>query len=296
MDWLQNFREIVQTNVPLGMYTWFQLGGAAEFFAEPRSVEELAALVRACHEAAMPVKVLGNGSNVLVRSGIVSGLVLRFADRVPCLLEVDAEQRRLRVGGNVPLSRLITTAVGAGLGGLEDLIGIPGTVGGALHGNAGTDTADVGEFLRAAKVLTMDGSMATREGAELVFGYRQSSLEDCLVLEAEFELHEESPIDLAARMQKQWIVRKSLQPMGHQCAGRIFKNPTDGGMNASEIIHSCGLRKLHCGGAAISERHANFIIAEPTCTADDIMNLIDQIRDGVFQKTGTELDLEIEIW
>ena len=296
MAWYDAFPNLVQTNVPLSMYTWFQLGGTAEFFAEPRSVEELSALVRSCHEANVPIHVLGSGSNVLVRSPLVEGLVIRLADSLPSFLDIQPETGRVRVSGNTLLSRLITSSVQAGLGGLEELIGIPGTVGAALHGNIGTDTIDIGQMLVSVQLLTKSGEIVTRNASELVFSYHQSSLDDCIVLDATFELHEENARELAQRMQKQWIIRKSLQPMSHQCAGRVFRNPMDGDSNASEIIASCGLKNLSCGDASISERHANYIVADLDCTVEDICALIEKVQAEVFQKTGISLELELEIW
>ena len=176
------------------------------------------------------------------------------------------------------------------------MVGIPGTVGGALHGNAGTDSVAIGQFLRKVTILSPDGTLIVREEPEFSFGYRQSSLDEGILLEAEFEFHEENPAELAVRMQKRWIMRKSSQPMGHQCAGLVFKDPTDYGTPASEFIEKAGLKGTRLGGAVVCERNANFIISEPECSASDVLRLIDFIKKEVAERFKVELELGMEVW
>jgi UDP-N-acetylmuramate dehydrogenase len=292
MATLTGFEKIVRRGEPLAMHTWFQLGGPAEYFAEPRTQDELIALVRRCREENLPVRILGQGSNVLVRDEGVSGVVLQLAE--PAFCDARVEGRTIIAGGGSKLGRVVTTAVNAGLAGLEVLVAIPGTLGGALHGNAGTHGGDIGQTACQATVVTVNGEVVTRSGEDLVFAYRQSSLDDLVILEAKLELEEDDPRELTRRMQKQWIVRKASQPMGHQCAGYVFKDPR--GMTAGELIEAAGLKGTRIGGAMVSERHANFIISEPECTSNDVLRLIDVVRSQVYQRTGVELELEIEIW
>jgi UDP-N-acetylmuramate dehydrogenase len=274
------------------MHTWFQLGGPADYFAEPETVDQLVALVRRCHEEEIDVRLLGQGSNILVRDEGVPGMVLHLAAPVFCEIRVDG--RTLTAGGGALLGRAVTTAVHRGLAGLEMLIGIPGTVGGALHGNAGTRGGNIGQWTLEATVVAANGDVHQRSGDELVFGYRQSSLDDLVILGASCELEEDSPRELAQRMQKQWIVKKASQPMGHQCAGCVFKNPR--GVSAGELIDDAGLKGTRIGGAVVSDRHANFIVAEPECTAQDVLRLIELVRGQVRDRMGIELELELEIW
>jgi UDP-N-acetylmuramate dehydrogenase len=289
---LTGFEKIVRRGEPLAMHTWFQLGGPAEYLAEPRTQDELIALVRRCREENLPVRILGQGSNILVRDEGVSGVVLQLAE--PAFCDARVEGRTIIAGGGIKLGRVVTTAVNAGLAGLEVLVAIPGTLGGALHGNAGTHGGDIGQTACQATVITVNGEVVTRSGEDLVFAYRQSSLDDLVILEAKLELEEDDPRELTRRMQKQWIVRKASQPMGHQCAGYVFKDPR--GMTAGELIEAAGLKGTRIGGAMVSERHANFIISEPECTSNDVLRLIDVVRSQVYQRTGVELELEIEIW
>jgi UDP-N-acetylmuramate dehydrogenase len=292
MGSLTGFEKIVRQAEPLAMHTWFQLGGPAEYFAEPRNVDELVALIKRCDEENLPVRVLGSGSNVLVRDEGVPGVILRLSE--PAFSEIQVERNVITAAGGARLGRVVTTAVREGLAGLEVLVAIPGTLGGALHGNAGTHGGDIGRWTTEATVISHRGEVFTRHREEMVFSYRQSSLDELVVLDAKLELEEDDPRELARRLQKQWIVRKASQPMGHQCAGCVFKNPR--GVSAGELIEQAGLKGTRIGGAVVSERHANFIIAEPECTSNDVLRLIDMIRTQVHDRVGVELELELEIW
>ena len=292
MSLMTGFENVVRQGEPLAMHTWFQLGGPAEYFAEPDSAERLIALVRRCHAEGVEIRLLGQGSNILVRDDGVPGMVIHLSAPVFC--EIRVEGRSLTAGGGALLGRVVTTAVHRGLAGLETLIGIPGTVGGALHGNAGTHSGNIGQWTLEATVIAANGEVYQRGSDELVFGYRQSSLDDLVILEASCQLEEDNPRELAQRMQKQWIVKKASQPMGHQSAGCVFKNPR--GQSAGELIDDAGLKGTRIGGAVVSDRHANFIIAEPECTAQDVLRLIELVRSQVRDRMGMELELELEIW
>ncbi len=286
------FEKIVRQDEPLQMHTWFQLGGPAEYFAEPENTDQLVELVCRCHEEGVPTRLLGRGSNILVRDEGLPGMVIRLFKPAFCDIRVDGCV--LTVGGGAKLGRAITTAVHEGLAGLETLIGIPGTLGGALHGNAATHGGDIGQWATGATVLTLTGEVLQRTHDDLVFGYRQSSLNELAILEATFDLEEDDPKELAKQLQKNWIVKKSDQPMGHQCAGCVFKNPR--GSSAGELIDGAGLKGTRIGGAVVSDRHANFVIAESECTSQDVLRLIDLIRTQVHDRMGIELELEMEIW
>ncbi len=293
MSILKDFPNSVRPDEPLAMHTWFQLGGKAEFFAEPANEEELIALVRRARDENLPIHLLGRGSNILVRDEGVRGLVITLSS--PVFRQIEIEDNLVTAGAGIRLGRVVTTAVHAGLAGIEELVAIPGTFGGALHGNAGTHGSDIGQWTTKVTILTEMGELVTRTREELVFGYRESSLKDDLaILNAQLELHEDDPQLLSKRMQKQWIIRKAKQPMGHQCAGCVFRNPT--GMHAGELIDQAGLKGTRIGGAVVSHRHANFIIAEPESTAQDVLRLIDFVREQVNQRMGVELELELDIW
>ena len=286
------FEKVVRQGEPLAMHTWFQLGGPAEYFAEPENADQLIALIQRCLEEGVDVRLLGQGSNILVRDEGVPGMVIRLSSLEFCKIEVSGS--RVTVGGGAVLGRLVTTAVHQGLAGLEMLVGIPGTVGGALHGNTGTRGGDIGQCTASATVITTSGEVIQRGRDDLVFGYRESSLDEPVVLEASFQLEQDDPRDVSRRMQKQWIMKKAAQPMGHQCAGCVFKNPR--GTNAGELIEKAGLKGTRIGGAVVSDRHANFIIAEPDCTSQDVLRLIELVRSQVHDRLEERLELELEIW
>ena len=292
MSFLTGFEKFVRQAEPLAMYTWFQIGGPAEYFAEPTSVDELIAVVRRAREEEMPVRVLGRGSNLLVRDEGVPGVVLSLSE--PVFRQIDVADNTITAGGGARLGRVVTTAVHAGLAGLEELVAIPGTLGGALHGNAGAHGSDIGQWTAQATVVTDTGEVVQRQREDLVFDYRQSSLDELVILDARLELEQDDPAQLAKRLQKQWIIRKARQPMGHQCAGCVFKNPP--GLHAGELIDKSGLKNTRIGGAVVSDRHANFIIAEPECTSADVLRLIDLIRTQVEQRMEVELEQELEVW
>jgi UDP-N-acetylmuramate dehydrogenase len=286
------FEHIVRQGEPLAMHTWFQLGGPAEFFAEPEDPDQLIGLLARCHDQGVEVRILGQGSNILVCDEGVPGMVLRLTS--PEFGKIAFDGPRVTVGGGANLGRLVTSGVHRGLAGLEMLVGIPGTVGGALHGNTGSHGGDIGQWTMSATVLTVAGETIERGRDDLFFGYRESNLDEPVILEATLVLDEDDPRELARRMQKHWIIKRANQPMGHQCAGCIFKNPR--GASAGELIEKSGLKGTRIGGAVVSERHANFIIAEPDCTSQDVVRLIELIRAQVNERMGVRLELEIEIW
>jgi UDP-N-acetylmuramate dehydrogenase len=286
------FEKILRRNEPLAPRTWFKLGGSAEYFAEPQSVEELAILVRRCREQELPIRILGSGSNVLVRDEGVRGVVVHLGQTA--FDRIHIEGRSVTAGGGALLGDAIAAAVRDGLAGLESLVGIPGTIGGALHNNAGTHAGDVGQWAAHATVLTRSGETIQRERDELVFAYRQSSLDELVILEVRFDLEEEDPVQLTKRMQKQWIVKRASEPAGRTTFGCMFKDPR--GMSAAMLIEQVGLKGATEGSAQVSQQNANFAIANEGATATDVLRLIDNVRTAVAERLGIELEKAIEVW
>lgn len=292
MTVVSGFEKIVRTNEPLAHRTWLKIGGPAAFFAEPQSVDQLAALVRRCREEEVPIRVLGGGSNVLIRDEGVPGMVLSLASGDFTELQIRGNQ--LTAGGGAKLAHAISESVRAGLAGLEPLVGIPGSIGGALHGNSGSRAGDIGQWACQATVMTRTGEIFQREREDLVFAYRQSSLDELVILSADFILEPDDPEQLTKRMQKQWIVKKAGQPLSYQNVASVFKNPR--GMSAGMLIDQAGLKGTRVGAAEVSERHANFIVANEGATSQDVLRLIDMIRSRVAERLGVELETELEIW
>ena len=269
-----------------------KVGGLAQFIVEPRSFDETQAVVAHCHENEIPIHVLGSGSNVMIRDEGVSGVVLRLTAPAFSLITIDGLM--VKAGAGVVLSHLITETVKAGLAGLETLVGIPGTIGGALRGNSGGRSGDIGQNVSSVSVLTGQGERFTRREDELAFEYRSSSITDLVIFEAEFKLYSDSAIEITKRMRKLWIMKKASQPLASQSAGCIFKNPR--GMSAGALIDQAGLKGTRIGGAEISDRHANFIVTHEGATSADVLRLIDLARSKVAEQFGVDLELEVQVW
>ncbi len=289
---LDDFNEILSPDEPLAKHTWLNLGGNAERFYTPKSREQLIALIQACVAADVPVRILGGGSNLMVADSGVPGAVIKVAD--PVLSSVTVDGNTVIADGGALLSRVVSESVRSGLAGLENLVGIPGTIGGAVVGNAGGRHGDIGEFVRKVEVVTHTGETAERSGDELTFAYRSSSITDLLVLSVQLELRPDDSNDLTTRMKKIWIMKRATQPLADQSAGCIFRNPR--GLSAGALIEQCGLKDLSVGKARISDRHANFVVTEDGATSADVDSLISKVQNAVADKFGVELELEIQKW
>ena len=292
MAFISGLENFVEQDTPLAERTWFKLGGEAEYFAQPPSQDALMSLVTRCREEELPMRILGGGSNVLVRDEGVKGVVASL--EADAFSKIEVEGNRVRATGGAPLAHVISAAVGAGLSGLESLVGIPGSIGGALHTNAAGHAGDIGQWTSRAVVMTRTGEILERAKEDLDFSYRQSSLDELVILEADFELEPTDPEALTKRMQQQWIVKKASQPLAHQATGCLFKSVQ--GTSAALLIEQAGLKMATSGGAALSERDANFAVVREGGTTKDVIELIEMIQNGVRDRLGVEMELQLEIW
>ena len=259
---------------------------------EPRSEDELVEFVTFAHGQEAPVRVLGGGSNLLVSDEGVPGFVLRLTN--DCFRQVEVEGDSVAAGAGAALSHAVSQSVAAGLAGLEMLVGIPGTVGGAIRGNAGSRAGEIGQVVKSVDVLTAKGERFTRTEEELSFAYRSSSVNELVILGATFALKSEDPSAIAARMRQQWITRKAEQPYGFQSAGCIFKNPR--GLSAGKLLDEAGLKGTRVGKAEVSDRHANFIVTEEGATAAEVRQLMGLMQARVKDKHGVDLEPEVVRW
>ena len=289
---LDDFRDIVKRDEILAPHTYFRLGGPAEFLARPRSTEELATLVVRCRQDNIPLHLLGGGCNLLVRDEGVKGVVIKLDQ--PAFSDVAIRGNLITAGAGTLLSSVITKTAKAELSGLEVLVGIPGTIGGAIRMNAGGRSGDVGQFASQVTVMDWQGELHVRQRDELEFTYRETNIDEPVILSGQFELEPDNPEAIIKRMRKTWITKKATQPLGFQSAGCIFKNSR--GLSAGLLIEQTGLKGTKVGGAEVSERHANFIVANPGCTARDVLRLIDLVRSRVAERFSVELELEINVW
>lgn len=292
MSIFSGLENIVKEKCPLAPYTWYGLGGAADYLITPQSREQIAEVLRRCRENQLPVRVLGFGSNLLVGDEGVRGAVIRLENPVFC--EFKFEGTTLKAGAGANLNKLVLESVRKGLAGLEALTGIPGSVGGAVRMNAGGRFGDLGSVVRSVTVMNLEGQVFEKAKPELVFDYRSTNIMAKLILEATIELTESDPESLLQVVKEVWIYKKNTQPLDTHNAGCIFKNPR--GMSAGALIDRAGLKGTQIGGAVVSEKHANFFIAEKGCRSSDIRQLIDLVRTKVREKFDVELELELEIW
>ena len=292
MDLIQGFETIVRANEPLAPYTRLRIGGVAEYFAEPTTVEELAALIKRFMEAELPIRMLGGGSNLLVRDEGTPGLVIHLA--APAFCKLEAEQDKIFSGGGTRLSHFVSGAISEGFMGSENLVGLPGTVGGALHGNSGNQHAGIGDWIQKATVVTRKGEIVTRERSEMNFGYRESSLTELVIVDATFQFEKEDPEKLTRRMQTLWIVKRSNEPPINENAVYVFKD--QGGEPAGRLIELAGMRGTRIGDVEISAKDSNFFVAGPNASSDDVLRLVDLVQTRVSDRLGVELERSLVVW
>jgi UDP-N-acetylmuramate dehydrogenase len=282
---------LVQEMVPLGPLTTYKAGGPARLYASIADMTQLEALVGSGLAADLDVLVLGRGSNLVVADEGFDGLVIQLTGQ---FARVGVGEGKVEAGGAAPLARVARTAVEAGLLGLEFFVGIPGSVGGAVRQNAGCFGVETSDRLLEAELLDVrTGVRRSADAAGLDLSYRHSNVAGGdVVLTARFE---GEPGDVAVgktRMREITRWRKEHQPGGTLNAGSVFKNPE--GVTAGELIDRLGLKGSSVGAVSVSAKHANFFVAGPGATAADVLALVRQVKDTVFQRTGTMLEPEIQ--
>ena len=292
MSWLAGLEHCIRENESLAAWNWLRLGGKAEYFAEPTSVGELADILKRSHARGIAVRLLGAGSNILVRDEGVKGVVIHLS--APAFCEIQTDGQQITAGGGVRLNHVVATAAREGLAGLEAFVGIPGSVGGALRTNASGHGAAIGQWTHAVRAMTPAGEIISLSASELRFGYHQSNLGDLVILDGAFVLERGDPTTITRQMQKLWILRRAKLPSGEIGHGQVFMNPR--GLTAGQIIDQAGLKGRSIGGARISEVDANFIEVKPGTSSKDVLALIDQVREEVFTILGVELERQIEVW
>lgn len=283
---------ILRHNEPLAPLCTIQLGGAARYYVEPTTIDELRAVVVQCGQNHVPIRMLGSGSNVLIPDDGFDGMVIHLT--AGAFTSIEVLDKGIRCSGGCKLAHFISTAVREGFSGPERLVGIPGTVGGALHGNATANGGDIGQWTLSAEVLTRGGEILTRSANEMSFGYRTSSLSELVILSATFAFEKEDPVELTKRMQKFWISKKSNCPRATSRCLYLFKDP--GGVSASSLIDEANARSVQRPGLRLDPANPNFLIADEGATTKNAVELIHEIHDTVLQKTGTELEVGVEIW
>ncbi len=292
MDSFSGLEEIVKTDYPLAKRTWYGLGGPADFFIRPKTVEQLKDVVRRCNENNIRIYVMGFGSNLLISDQGLRAAVIKLEAEQFAQIEFDGEEVTAWAGAE--LSKLVLTCVEKGLSGIEALTGIPGSVGGAVKMNAGGNFGDFGAAVESVTLMDGQGNVFEKSKPELVFDYRRTNITAKFILNARLKLNAADSEQIMRTVKEIWIYKKNNQPLNTRNSGCIFKNPR--GVSAGALIDRAGLKGLQIGGAVVSEKHANFIIAEKGCTSRDVKRLIEAIKQRVKEQFDTELELEIEVW
>lgn len=292
MKLFAGLEEIVRPDQPLAPATWMGIGGPATYLIEPKDVEQLEEVVRRCREGDVPMFVLGRGANLLVDDAGVAGAVIRLTGGQ--FAEVSISAGAINAGAGADMGRLVLRCVREGLTGLEALTGIPGSVGGCVKMNAGGAFGDIGSAVESVEVMTKNGEILRRFRGDLAFAYRSTNITAKFILGAEFRVAEDDPHRILKQVKQIWIYKKNTQPLGNRNAGCIFKNPR--GLSAGALIDRAGLKGRRVGGAHVSEKHANFILADAGTRAADVLKLINTIREIVYKKAEVYLELEIEVW
>ena len=281
---------------PLARFTTMRVGGPADLFATAHNAHELRALVRFARTRGLPHFILGRGSDLVIADAGVRGLVIQVRAEGS---RTDGERYTAEAG--VQMARAATETQRSGLTGLEFGLAIPGTVGGAVWANAGAHDAEVATVLESARVLAADGTEAIVPATELGLAYRDSRFKHGdggsaaardVVVDATFRLVTADPDTIKARLDEIRHWRQTHQPLGLPSAGSVFRNPPDD--SAGRLIEAAGLKGTRIGGAAVSEKHANFIVNDQKGSATDVRRLAEQVQAAVQARHGIALAFEIE--
>ena len=207
---------------------------------------------------------------------------------------VQINKNQMEVGAGADMQKLLLRTIRQGLSGIECLAGIPGTMGGGIRMNAGGKFGDIGSIVHSVQVMDTHGNIYQRQKDDLVFDYRNTNISAAFILGATLDLEEEEPERILRKTKEIWMYKRNTQPLNTKNAGCIFKNPR--GLSAGALIDQAGLKGMRVGGAEVSSKHANFIIAHPGCTADDVHSTIKLIREKVFDRNQIHLESEVQIW
>ncbi len=288
---LGEIRGEVRFKEPLSFHTSLRIGGPADIFVVPQDVEDIRLALGFAEREQLPVDVVGAGTNLLVRDGGIHGVVLKLEG---CLGRTEFNGEEAVVGAGVGLSALIREAAALNLGGIECLVGIPATIGGAVAMNAGTADGWIGDFISAVYFLHPDGTLGEFKPGNGSFGYRAFAAPPGAVLVgARLQLHRRPQVEIQKDIKQRLKQKEATQPLALASVGCVWKNPQ--GETAARLIEKVGLKGKRLNGAEISAKHANFIVNRGGATAADILALMDMTRERVQGHFGIALESEIRI-
>ena len=291
-DWLDTFPGVL-VNEPLGRHSQFGVGGPARWFITTREVNLLAELLRRCSDSGVSVTMLGAGSNALISDRGIDGLVVRHNDR---RLRV-ADDHTVELGAGCMMPRVALDCASRGFAGIEFGIGVPGTCGAGVYGNAGAFGTEMSDVVIDCTSLDPTGEPLTLPAEACDFGYRHSRFKDDLsghaIVSARLRVHADDPDQVRERTDAIQTERKASQPYGIRSLGSVFMNPP--GDHAGRLVEAAGLKGERVGRARISERHANFIINEGGARAVDVKALMDLAQRAVWERSGVWLEPEVQL-
>ncbi|OYP37552.1 UDP-N-acetylenolpyruvoylglucosamine reductase [Rhodopirellula sp. MGV] len=288
----ERLQHVVRSDESLAPLVWLGIGGPAHFFAEPVDIEQITEITVWAAENDLPLRILGSGSNVLVRESGFDGVVISLAAAATSGLSIEGDCLTAGAGGK--LSHAVVKSVGAGLGGLEHLMGIPGTVGAAVVGNVSSGGRDISPVVKAIRVMEADGSIREISQEEIGFTYRKTSLTGAMIVEVVFQLEPGDPVALTKRLQKLWISRNSTRPADMERIAMPFIDPDT--ISALELIQNVGLAGIREGDVSLDSSQPHYMIAHQGATSDQCLKLIDRVREQVLLQTGIDLQLNLQIW
>jgi len=292
MNWLKNLKGKVKRAEALSKHTSFRIGGRADFFIEPDDSEDLKLLLKHAEKNKLKLLFIGSGSNILVKDADIKKIIVHLSSGN--FAKVKFENNYCEVGSGVTLAKLIRQASLRGLGGLEFLTGIPGTVGGALMMNAGAWGKEIADFLEDISVMDYNGNLELLKRNKIRFAYRSSGLDKYIILGARFKLNKATQIQIKNKIDKYLKRRRKSQDFAFPNAGCVFKNPRNN--TAGKLIDLCGLKDRSAGGAVISKKHANFILNKNNAKARDVLKLMKLAKIKVKRNFNINLEPEIKIW
>jgi len=279
-------------NEPMSKHTSFKIGGLAECYIKVNNLQELEEIINIANTYKVPLTIIGNGTNILVKDNGIKGIVAKINIKN---IQINEENNVVKVGAGNTLAEVAQILLKNDLTGMEELAGIPGSIGGAIRMNAGAHGKEIKDIIVSATVIDYSGNIKTLSNEEMKFEYRNSifSKEKYIVLEAELQLNKGNKEEIKQKMQDFAIWRKEHQPLEYPNAGSTFKRGD--GFVTAQLIDECGLKGTSIGGAQISTKHAGFIINTGDAKAQDVLELVDLIKQEVFKKFQKEIQLEIEI-
>ncbi len=283
----------ISFNEPLSAHTSIKAGGPADVWIEPESIQQLRRLVQDARRTKISVFTIGQGCNIIVGKNGIKGLCVRLNS--PTFKTIKFNGKYVSAGAGVALRQLIASASERSLGGYEFLSGIPGTMGGAIFGNAGARGKAIARLLREVEVLTPGGNMKRLKPENIKFGYRRSGLDGNIIISAKLELEKADKGKILALLKANLKEKIKNQDYAAPSAGCIFKNPSGGGFSAGKLIDNCCLKGKSIGDAQVSFKHANFIINKGSAKAEDIISLINLVKKKVKRVYSVNLEEEVKI-